>query len=108
MPDRSDILPQDNKAWMLAIGRRLRADYDAVAEPVPERLAALIKQLEAAQIPSTPEIQPSRPLSGTGSSSQFDPDGRRSSSTQPVKMTVRRASDSFKFSFAAPATPAVP
>jgi hypothetical protein len=106
MPDRSDFLPQDNRAWMLAIGRRLRADYDAVAEPVPERLAALIKQLEAAQIPSIPEIQPSPP-SGTGSSSQFDPDGRRSSSTQPVKMTVRRASDSFRPSFGASAMPAV-
>jgi hypothetical protein len=106
MPDRSDFLPQDNRAWMLAIGRRLRADYDAVAEPVPERLAALIKQLEAAQIPSIPEIRPSPP-SGTGSSSQFDPDGRRSSSTQQVKMTVRRAGDSFRPSFGASAMPAV-
>jgi hypothetical protein len=107
MPDRSDILPQDNKAWMLAIGRRLRADYDAVAEPVPERLAALIKQLEAAQVPSIPEIQPNPP-SATGTSSHFDPDGRRSSSTQQVKVTVRRASCSFKLRFGAPATPAVP
>jgi hypothetical protein len=33
-------------AWLLEIGRRLRAEYTAVQEPVPERLAALIKQLE--------------------------------------------------------------
>jgi hypothetical protein len=104
MSDRSNILPQDNRAWMLAIGRRLRADYDAVAEPVPERLAALIRQLEAAQIPSIPEIQPSLP-SATGTSSQFDPDGRRSSSTQQVNVTVRRASYSSKSGFGESAMP---
>jgi putative tryptophan/tyrosine transport system substrate-binding protein len=31
---------------ILAIGRRLRVEYDAIAEPVPPRLAALVKQLE--------------------------------------------------------------
>ncbi len=36
----------DRREWLLAIGRRLRAEYDAIKEPVPERLAALIKQLE--------------------------------------------------------------
>jgi anti-sigma factor NepR-like protein len=34
------------RAWLLAIGRRLRADYDATAEPLPARLAELVKQLE--------------------------------------------------------------
>jgi hypothetical protein len=34
------------RAWLLAIGRRLRADYDATAEPIPARLAELVKQLE--------------------------------------------------------------
>ena len=34
------------RAWLLAIGRRLRADYDAIAEPIPARLAELVKQLE--------------------------------------------------------------
>ena len=33
------------RAWLLAIGRRLKADYDATAEPIPARLAEL-KQLE--------------------------------------------------------------
>ncbi len=43
MSDDSEFDPHE---WLLAIGRRLRADYDAVKEPVPERLAALVKQLE--------------------------------------------------------------
>ena len=34
------------RAWLLAIGRRLKADYDATAEPIPARLAELVKQLE--------------------------------------------------------------
>ena len=36
----------DRRAWLLAIGRRLRAEYDAVKEPLPPRLAELVKQLE--------------------------------------------------------------
>ncbi len=43
MSDDSEIDPHE---WLLAIGRRLRADYDVLKEPVPERLAALVKQLE--------------------------------------------------------------
>ena len=43
---RSGFLPQDRRAWLLAIGKRLRAEYAAVEEPLPERLAALLKQLE--------------------------------------------------------------
>jgi hypothetical protein len=35
-----------NKEWLLAIGRRLRAEYDAVKAPIPERLAALVEELE--------------------------------------------------------------
>src|SRR2546429_302118 len=31
--------------WLLAIGKRLRAEYDALEEPVPARLAALVKRL---------------------------------------------------------------
>ena len=34
------------RAWLLAIGRRLKADYDATAELIPARLAELVKQLE--------------------------------------------------------------
>jgi hypothetical protein len=39
------MLPHQ-RAWLLAIGRRLRADYDATAEPIPARLAELVEQLE--------------------------------------------------------------
>jgi Anti-sigma factor NepR len=41
-----NLQPEDRTAWLLLIGRRLRAEYDVVAEPVPPRLAALIEQLE--------------------------------------------------------------
>jgi len=47
----------DRRAWLLAIGRRLRAEYDAVKEPLPPRLADLVKQLEQHE----KEQQPSRP-----------------------------------------------
>jgi hypothetical protein len=47
MSDRDQLYPLDQRAWLLAIGRRLRVEYDAIAEPVPSRLAALVKQLEA-------------------------------------------------------------
>jgi hypothetical protein len=46
-----EVLPH-RRTWLLSIGRRLRAEYDAIAEPVPPRLAELIKQLEK---PSTAE-----------------------------------------------------
>jgi hypothetical protein len=36
----------DRREWLLMIGRRLRAEYEAVKAPIPERLAALVKQLE--------------------------------------------------------------
>ena len=41
---RPDVLPR--KPWLLAIGRVLAAEYTAVREPVPERLAALLRKLE--------------------------------------------------------------
>src|SRR5262249_30696701 len=40
------LYPLDRRAWLLAIGRRLRVEYDAIAKPVPPRLAALVNQLE--------------------------------------------------------------
>jgi hypothetical protein len=46
MSDRDQLYPLDQRAWLLAIGRRLGVEYDAIAEPVPPRLAALVKQLE--------------------------------------------------------------
>ena len=30
--------------WLLAIGQRLRVEYDAVAEPMPLRLIALLEK----------------------------------------------------------------
>jgi hypothetical protein len=58
---RSGFLPQDRRAWLLAIGKRLRAEYAAVEEPLPERLAALLKQLEepsAANVATTAMRRP--------------------------------------------------
>src|SRR4029450_10425687 len=43
MSDRDQLYLLDQRAWLLAIGRRLRVEYDAIAEPVPPRLAALVK-----------------------------------------------------------------
>jgi hypothetical protein len=42
--ERRDILAR--RPWLLAIGQWLRAEYSAAEQPVPERLAALIAQLE--------------------------------------------------------------
>jgi hypothetical protein len=46
MFERDGLLPGDGTAWLLAIGRRLRAEYAALEEPIPERLTALLAQLE--------------------------------------------------------------
>jgi len=59
MSDRDQLYPLDRRAWLLAIGRRLRVEYDAIAEPVPPRLAALVNQLETPAQGSGEEI--SRP-----------------------------------------------
>jgi len=37
----------DRRAWLSALGRALKTEYDALAGPMPSRLAALVKQLEA-------------------------------------------------------------
>ena len=42
--ERRDVLA--GAKWLLAIGQRLRAEYPAVEEPVPERLAGLLRQVE--------------------------------------------------------------
>jgi hypothetical protein len=47
MAGRSEVLPQDRRQWLLAIGQRLRAEYSAVKDPIPERLATLLAQLDA-------------------------------------------------------------
>ena len=41
----------DLHVGLVAIGRSLRDQYDALAAPVPPSLAALIKQLEAQSFP---------------------------------------------------------
>jgi hypothetical protein len=46
MSERDQLYPLDRRVWLLAIGRRLRVEYDAIAEPVPPHLVALVKQLE--------------------------------------------------------------
>jgi hypothetical protein len=46
MPVPSEYSPLDRTWWLLAIGERLRAEYDPWAEPLPERLAELIAQIE--------------------------------------------------------------
>ena len=38
-------LSEDKTAWLLAIGQRLRVEYDAVMEPMPPRLTALLDEL---------------------------------------------------------------
>jgi hypothetical protein len=38
-----DLLPRTS--WLLTIGRHLRAEYDALQEPVPHRLAVLVDRL---------------------------------------------------------------
>jgi hypothetical protein len=60
MSDRDQLYPLDRRVWLLAIGRRLRVEYDAIAEPVPPHLAALVKQLEMPAQGSSQET--SRPI----------------------------------------------
>jgi hypothetical protein len=47
MAGQRPYLPVNRKSWLLEIGNRLRAEYAAAEEPVPDRLAKLIAQLEA-------------------------------------------------------------
>jgi hypothetical protein len=41
------MLACDRRAWLSALGQSLKAQYDALTAPVPPRLAALVRQLEA-------------------------------------------------------------
>jgi hypothetical protein len=43
----SPLLP-DGTAWLRAIGQRLRAEYDALAEPIPPHLMVLLDRLATA------------------------------------------------------------
>jgi hypothetical protein len=40
------MLACDRRAWLSALGQSLKAQYDALAAPIPPRLAALVRQLE--------------------------------------------------------------
>jgi hypothetical protein len=42
--ERRDVLAQ--MPWLREIGQCLRAGYDAVGQPIPERLAALLKEFK--------------------------------------------------------------
>jgi hypothetical protein len=44
----SNLLQHDATAWLLAIGQRLRVEYEDLAEPMPPRLTALLKLFESA------------------------------------------------------------
>jgi hypothetical protein len=44
-PERRDILAR--RPWLREIGQWLRAGYNAADQPVPERLAALLKELKS-------------------------------------------------------------
>lgn len=46
MSRRDNPIVPDRFAWLLLIGRRLKADYDAVGQPLPTALARLLEQLE--------------------------------------------------------------
>jgi hypothetical protein len=48
-PARNRAAPVRNRSpWLWAIGNSLKAEYDAVATPLPSGLAALVQQLETA------------------------------------------------------------
>ena len=40
------VLAWDNSVWLSAIGQCLKAQYDALAAPIPPLIAALVEQLE--------------------------------------------------------------
>jgi hypothetical protein len=40
------VLAWDSSVWLSAIGQCLKAQYDALAAPIPPRIAALVEQLE--------------------------------------------------------------
>jgi hypothetical protein len=67
----ASVLPY-GRTWLLAIGRHLKADYDATAEPIPPRLAALVKQLEMPSTVESSQKETGRP--GTASKRARDDD----------------------------------
>jgi anti-sigma factor NepR-like protein len=47
MSRRDNPIVPDRLDWLLLIGRRLKADYDVLGQPLPAALARLLEQLEA-------------------------------------------------------------
>jgi len=45
-PHRSKVFPASDRTVWLSIGNCLRAQYDALARPMPPHIAALVEQLE--------------------------------------------------------------
>jgi hypothetical protein len=64
--EREASLPY-GRTWLLAIGRHLKADYDATTEPVPPRLAALVKQLEMPSTAGSSQKETGRPAASSNS-----------------------------------------
>ena len=68
------VLPQDRKEWLLAIGQRLRAEYAAVGDPIPDRLAALVAQLEGPAPGAAARQEPSGSVPPQSPTTQPAPD----------------------------------
>jgi hypothetical protein len=60
----SNLLQQDATAWLLAIGQRLRVEYEDLAEPMPPRLTALLKLFESAAGETVQQCS-SHPMAGS-------------------------------------------
>jgi hypothetical protein len=73
MPGPSEYSPFDRTPWLLAIGERLRSEYDAFSEPLPERLTALVTQVQE--------------LLGTGADAQQRTPARRTGSSPSAGRT---------------------
>ncbi len=96
-----DILAR--RPWLQAIGQWLRAEYNAVEQPVPERLAVLLKQsrVAAAECPANPAALLRRSrlaclpqrhvLLARGSWARTGPLARRQSGKEMPFLALRRA-----------------
>jgi hypothetical protein len=72
-----DKLLENRRAYLHAIGQSLKADYDAIAGPIPERLMILVKHLYETRVSAgPPEIEPA-PLPPAPLPLWLDPDGQR-------------------------------
>src|SRR5258708_12425987 len=58
-PGRRDLLARS--PWLRDIGKWLRAGYDAADQPIPERLAALLKELKGPRHRVPPKPPPPPP-----------------------------------------------